>query len=193
MTNIGRSYSDPASGHEQSVYALGAADGLWIGLTMSLCAVCIIFMYSAPVLCVPAVGIFVATPFFAWVFQRRAWISQEVPATLSAVWLHGICMFLFGSLILALVVYICLRFIEPCWVATQLSEAARQLATDPSTAQQAMVVNRIIENGALPSAISIAVSTVWVVGFTGSMWSMIFAIILTKTRHFAVLRREGDF
>lgn len=174
-----------------SVYSLGATDGFWIGLIMGLCAVCIILCVQYPFLSLPGLALFICTPFFAWMFLKRRWIEGEVPPSFSAVWLHGICIFLFGGLILALIMYVMLRFVTPNWIESQTLLTAQRLADDPETARQASTLYRIAESGQLPSAIYTAVSSIWLVAFTGSLWSMIFALILTRTRHFINRRLDN--
>lgn len=183
--------SDNNSNRQPSVYSLGASDGFWIGLAMGSCVVCIIMSTAIPILAYPALALFIATPFLAWRFLRRGWLNGAVPPTFSAVWLHGICIFLFGALIMALMMYITLRYISPGWIENQTFMAAQQLAANPETQQQSETLLRIISTGELPTPIYSAVSSIWLVAFTGSLWSMIFAFILTRTDHFRNKRAQN--
>lgn len=172
----------------RSVYAIGAYDGLWIGLMMGACVVCMVTSAHAPVLSLVGLALFFITPFAAWKFLRRGWVSGAVPPTFSAVWLHGICIFLFGSIIMALMMYFSLKILSPNWIENQTVLAAQQLCSDPRTAEEGHTLLRIIESGQLPSAIYTSVSSIWLVAFTGSIWSMIFALILTRTKHYIKMR-----
>lgn len=169
-----------------SVYSLGAADGLWVGLSMGACVFCMIMASRWPALALVGLALFIGTPALAWYFLRRAWISRQVPASFSAVWLHGICIFLFGGILMALVMYVSLRFLAPGWIETQTLLTAERMAADPETSEQARLLTRIVETGNLPSDIYTSVSAIWLVAFTGSMWSMLFAFILTR---FALYRK----
>lgn len=168
----------------RSVYVLGAQDGLWTGLAMSIVFVLMVFTTEVPTLGLLAMAGFIAVPWMVWRFLRWRWIAREVPEQFSAVWLHGICVFLFGAIILAMAIYLTFGYIQPNWIESRTIEAARRLATQPDTANQAKKIITIVENGLLPSPIRIAVSSIWLVAFTGSLWSMIFATILTRTKHF---------
>ena len=172
----------------RSVYSIGASDGLWVGLLMGICTICMIMSANYPVLSLPGLAIFIATPFVVWVFLRRGWVTGAVPATFSAVWLHGICIFLFGALIMALIMYVTLKYLSPNWIENQTLLAVNQLSMDTNTLEEAHVLRRIVESGQLPSAIYTAISSIWLVTFTGSMMSMIFAFILTKTARYNKLR-----
>lgn len=168
----------------RSVYAAGASDGLWMGLVMGACVLCMIGAARIPILSLFGVSLFLCAPFVAWMLVRREWLYGSSPGTFSAVWLHGICMFLFGSLIMALFMYVGLRFVCPGWIESQTLLAARQLSESPDTAEQSRMLMRVIEEGQMPSPIYTSISSIWLVSFTGSLWSMIFAFILTRTKHF---------
>lgn len=174
----------------RSVYSLGASDGFWVGLSMGVCIMCMVASYHHPWLGMIGLLLIIATPFMAWWFLRRAWVNARVPATFSAVWLHGICIFLFGGIIMSLLMYVALRFLEPGWIENQTMLAAQRLAEDTQTVEQAKILTKIVESGQLPSPIYTAVSSIWLVAFTGSMWSMIFAFILTRFRRYTRLRVE---
>ena len=174
----------------RSVYTLGASDGLWVGVLMGLCMFCMIMSSRLPVLSLAGIVIFLVTPFVVWRMLRRSWIRSEVPTSFSAVWLHGICIFLFGSLIMALMMYLTLKFLTPGWIENQVHLASLQLAQNVDTLEQSRMLERVIESGNLPSAIYTSVSAIWLAAFTGSMWSMIFALILTRTGFYRKLREN---
>ena len=171
--------------NQRSVYSIGASDGVIVGVIMGLCAASMIMSAAVPVLTLVGLALFISTPYVVWRMLRRAWLRAQVPRTFSAVWLHGICIFLFGSLIMALMMYLTLRFGQPGWIESQTLLAADRLAADPATARQAMVLHNIVDSGQLPSPIYSSISSIWLVSFTGSIWSMIFAFILTRVPSFA--------
>lgn len=173
---------------QRSVYSIGATDGFWVGLAMGTCVLCMITSCKIPFLSLVGLILFFVTPFIAWRFVKRGWINSLTPASFSAVWLHGICIFLFGSIIMALMMYLALKVIVPGWIEIQTSQAVALLADDPNTAHEAKVLQQIINSGELPTPIYTAVSSIWLTAFSGSMLSMIFAFILTRTAHFRNLR-----
>ena len=183
--------SDLNSKYSRSVYNLGASDGIWVGLAMGLCMMCMIESAKIPFLAFLGLLLFVAVPVMVWKMLRRAWMLSRVPPSFSAVWLHGICIFLFGGLIMALITYISLRYLSPGWIETQTLEAASRLAGNPDTAEQSLILLRIVESGQLPTPIYTAISSIWMVAFTGSLMSMIFAYFLTRTVRFRTLRDQN--
>lgn len=168
----------------RSVYSLGAVDGFWVGLTMGLFVVCSVLSTRVSFLSLPAMAIFVFTPYLVWRFLHRGWVKGLVPTLFSAVWLHGICIFLFGAILTALILYVTLAYIWPGWIELQTSLAVQRLSADPETVNQAVTLNKIMETGNLPSPIYLSVTSIWFIAFTGSLWSMIFAFVLTHSSKF---------
>ncbi|MCH5219671.1 MAG: DUF4199 domain-containing protein [Muribaculaceae bacterium] len=175
---------------ERSVYSLGAADGAIVGILMGICTLCMVLTVRIQFLSIIGLLLLVVTPFVVWWMLCRSWIKGYCPPTFSAVWLHGICIYLFGSIIMALIFYLSMRYAVPNWIEIETREAAARLAEDPTTAYQAQVLINIIESGQLPSPIFTAVSSIWLVAFTGSLWSMGFAFILTKMRFYRLKREQ---
>lgn len=182
---------EPSRQGRPSVYSLGALDGLWAGLAMSVCFICMIYSSTAPVAGLLSLAVFIVTPYLVWRLLRKAWTRGDVPGTFSAVWLHGICVFLFGSILLALVMYLTLQHFAPGWLESQTLLAAERLTADHAHQAEARQAMAIVNSGALPSPIYTAFSTIWFVAFTGSLWSMVFAAILTRTAHFRKLRANN--
>lgn len=174
-------------GRQRSVYNQGAADALYAGAAMAACFVAMLASATMPLMSVVALGLFLATPFLVWRLLRRAWINGWTPVQYSAVWLHGILTFMLGGVLLALVMYVSLKYVCPGWMEDQLLTAAGRLASEGQS-DQAAEIQRIVTSGAMPSAIYTAFSSIWFVAFTGSLWSMIFAAILTKSRKYINLR-----
>lgn len=176
------------SSQPQSLYALAARDGLIIGAVMVLTFLTLVLSSSAPLLGTVSLVLLCVTPYLIWRLIRRHWINRQIPSAFSAVWLTGICIFLFGSIILALGIYVILGMIMPDWIQTQTLLAANRLAENPSTVNEAKTIIKIIQSGQLPSPIYVAVSMIWFVGFTGSLWSLIFAFIITRSKRLMALR-----
>lgn len=84
--------------------------------------------------------------------------------------------------------YVSLRYVVPGWIEIQTNLAIKQLMLDPETVDQAKMLNNVLESGNMPSPIYTSISSIWLVAFTGSMWGMIFALILTRIPRFTRLR-----
>ncbi|MDE6395709.1 MAG: DUF4199 domain-containing protein [Muribaculaceae bacterium] len=174
----------------RSLYALAAGDGLVVGLIMVATFLTMVLTPQYSLFGPLSLVLMCFTPYLAWRYVRKHWIARQIPSSFSAVWLTGICIFLFGAIILALGIYIILGLIFPGWIEAQTLVAAERLASAPETYEQSRTIMEILRQGLLPSPISVAVSMIWLVGFTGSLWSLIFAFIATRSRRLVSRRQE---
>lgn len=187
MSNHDQNMSNEA----KSLYAHAAGDGLVVGLVMIGTFLSMVLISRYPLLSPLTLALLCFTPYLAWRYVRKHWVQRQIPSSFSAVWLTGICIYLFGAIILALGIYIILGFVFPGWIENQTLLTAQRLAADPRTFQESRMVMEIIRQGLLPSPISVAVSMIWLVGFTGSLWSLVYALIATRSRRLLNLRQHS--
>ena len=183
-------HKNSTSTSRPTLYALAARDGLYIGAAMVATFLTMVLTSSVPLLGPLSLALIFFVPYLAWRLVRRHWVRREIPTAFSAVWLTGICMFLFGGIILALGIYIILGYIMPDWMASQTLAAAQTLAANPETVDQARTIMTMVEQGLLPTPISVAVSMIWFAGFTGSLWSLTVAFIVTRSKRLRELRER---
>lgn len=164
----------------KSVYEIGANDGWKIGLYLTAVFLLQAIGMGQPALLVLGNLLMLGIPFFAYWLLRRAFIATGGMSTFSGIWLHGIIVFLCGSLIMAAAAYAYLRFVNPDFIVNQIhliSSTYRQLGT-PEAEAFANQFERIIEYHLVPTAIQMSFSLVWFCSFFGSMLSLILAIIV---------------
>ncbi len=161
---------------QQSVYALSARQGLWAGAYFSA-----IFLLQAAqhglLLALLGNVMVVAVPFILYRLMARRYRQRLLLASFSELWIHGIMVFLFGSAILALVVYAYLRFINPGLIAQQLA-AAIEAYKAVNLTEMASQMEAILKAGALPPPIQFALAMLWGCSFTGSILSLLEAAII---------------
>lgn len=174
----------------RSVYSWGAEAGITVGVAMTATFLLMVMSSKVAWLSLVTPLLLLYIPYMVWLLLRKRWINGDISTQFSAAWLYGICTFLFGAIILALGIYIILSRMFPDWVITQMSLTASLLAEKPDTVELSRQITELILTGRLPSAISIAMSMMWFVGFTGSLWSMLFAAIITNSRKMRILREE---
>lgn len=140
-----------SNGMVKSIYRRGADDGFWFGIYLS-------------VLCVA-------------LFKSSA---DNCKRQFSAMWLHGICIFFFGSLLMALTAYIYLRFIEPAYINNSINMAKElYLAVDTAEAREiANLLQKIQDNNLQPTAGGTAMQIIWFGVLTGSLLSMVLSSII---------------
>lgn len=163
-----------------NVYRRGASDGALMGLV--LCGIFASWALSMriavaslafPVLCL-------AVPVLLYMMLRRAYRADGCRSTFAMLWMHGICIFFFGTLLMAALALAWLRWWEPSLVRDSLLQAADVYAQLPSAQAQSMAkaVNSIVEQNMVPRAIDIALALLWSGVFSGSILSIIVAAVI---------------
>lgn len=166
---------------EKNPYRRGADDGFLMGLLLIAC-----FLLSTFSLTHPAANFlglllaFVGVPVATFLFLRRSFIKDDNLTLFSSLWMQGIMMFFCGTILLALFVYVYLRFINPTFIMDMLNQVANVYENmgTPQGHQIAKGVHAMIHQNLVPSSISIALETIWVGVFTGSLLSALMAGIV---------------
>jgi hypothetical protein len=157
-----------------------------LGIIMIVLFLAAAYSLQIPMLGIPALALIVAVPFVVYFMIRRDYLRYPGMRFFSALWLHGICTFFFGSLLLAAAMYVFLRFIEPTFIIDNLRNAIdvyRSLGV-PEATEMADAMQAIIDKHMVPSAISFAIGSIWSTVFSGSMLSLLIALLVrtfTKT------------
>ncbi len=144
---------------------------------------CAAYSGMHPLLSILALILLLSVP---WLLYRRLSATAAAVAKVRTVplWTEGIYSFLFGGLIMALLVYMWLRFVDPGYVHNQLELAAQLMREYPQSASHELrhAVEAVLEQGSLPGAIQMAMSLFWTVTFTGAVLSLPVAFIIAKIK-----------
>ncbi len=164
----------------RSIYSYGANDGLKMGLYLSVMFVLQSIGMSHPTLMIFGTLMMICIPVVAYIILRKGYRESGGFSTFSAIWLHGILTFLCGSLILALVIYVYLRFLDPTFMSDLLNTLIESYGSmdNPQAAQLTEMLTTIKQQHLLPSPIQYAFTMIWTCGFFGSLLSMILALIV---------------
>ncbi len=162
----------------RSVYRLGAENGLTMGPLLALTAVLMGATTYVPGLFFLAVAAMIAVPATAYVMLAKAYKARPAQSTFSALWLQGICMFFFGSLIMAVVAYICMRWLCPSFVSDQVSTvvAAYGSLDDPDAQAVASTLQKAADSHSLPTPIEISLELIYMAVFSGSLLLMVLSL-----------------
>lgn len=166
----------------KSVYLLGAEDGVVMGPLMTLAMVLSGASAYLPWLAIPGLLCIFAVPVAA--YMRLAISHRNAPhaMTFSALWLQGICMFFFGGLVMAAVVFVLLRWGAPDFVLRQFDAAIKIYSSmdNATAAEMADVFRKAKEAGLVPSALDVALQLLFFAVFSGSILSIIYALIIRR-------------
>lgn len=160
----------------KSIFKRGAEQGAMMGLYLSVLFLCMVISLKAPLLGVIAMVMILGVPFVTYYFLRRSYVSDMGMTKFSELWTQGIIIFACGSLIMAAVSLIYTKFIEPNFIFNCMNSAIEILyESDPSTAD---MFQRILDQGKLPSAADFAMEYIWLGIFSGSIVSMLMALLV---------------
>ncbi|MDE6332152.1 MAG: DUF4199 domain-containing protein, partial [Muribaculaceae bacterium] len=165
------------------MFGRAAGIGPVAGLYFTALFLSVAYAGMYPALALVALVLFAAVP---WLLYRRLWHNCATVASVRTVtlWTEGIYTFLFGGLIMALLVYLWLKYIDAEYMTNQLTLAMKVLRENPDAATPEMrnTIETALQQGAMPGPIQIAMSLFWSVTFSGSVLSLLVALIIAKVK-----------
>lgn len=169
----------------KSVYRRGADDGFIFGLYLSVMFIAMALSITTSSLPANLIGLAMtaAVPVVIYFFLRRAYIADRCLSSFSAMWLHGICIFFFGSLIMALTAYVYMRLVNPSFIPETVA-VARDTYESLGTSDghdMAQLLEQVQRKNLYPAAGAVAVQKIWLAVFTGSLLSMILSTVIRLT------------
>lgn len=166
---------------DKNPYKRGADDGLLMGLLLVGLFMASVYSYISPLANLIALVICLAgVPFLTFALLRRSFVKDRYLTLFSSLWMQGIVMFFCGTLILAGWTYVYLRFINPTFIVDMLNHVAATYSQTgtPAGQQIADTIETMIRQNLIPSSISLAVETIWIGVFTGSLLSAVMAAVV---------------
>lgn len=166
----------------RSVYRLGAEDGLLMAPMLILVALLFGASTYYTWLGLPAMVAAIGVPALAYWLLARTYARQPELSTFSALWLQGICTFFFGSLIMAVVVYLAMRFMCPTFIVDQFNTviAVYSQIDEPAADTLVSVLQRALNEHQLPTPMDVTLELVYIIVFTGSILSMFLSLIIRR-------------
>lgn len=164
----------------KSVYRQGAEDGLLLAPLLIAASFCMGASIYCPVFILPTLIFMLAVPVVTYISQLKSYLRQPELSSLSALWLQGICMFFFASLIMGLAIYAAMRWMWPGFINDQVDAviAVYSASNDPNIQSLLKGIQRARETHSLPTSIDITLELMYMVVFTGSLLSLFSALIV---------------
>lgn len=163
-----------------SPYRRGAHDGLSFAVYLTVMFFASLYTTRVALLSLLVVLMMIGVPFVIYRYLRRAYVADYGCTQMSALWMHGIMIFLCGSLLAGAVEIVWLRWIQPDYIINQL-HAVIDLYENSGWdrgEEMAAMLQRMIDNSLVPSAISIVMEMLWLSVFTGSLLSALMALLV---------------
>lgn len=168
----------------KSVYKQAAEYGIPLGLYMSTISLMTLYADLMPLFSVIAMVLLFAGPVVIYRFQRRYFVEQGGMAEYAALWMLGIMMVIFGAIITGAVTYVVLQYVRPNFIYDQAQATLDAYNALPELRAQASqvldVLQTMLEQNALPSAIELVFNMFWFVTFSGSVLSAITAAFASR-------------
>lgn len=165
----------------KSPYKRGADEGIFMGALFIVLFLAVTkSMDSMFATWIAWILALVGVPGLTFYLLRRSNERDNGLTLHSSLWVQGIVIFFCGSLILALFIYLYLRWMNPTFMVDHLIKMADAYASmnTPQGQQISDTIHAIINQDLVPSAISIGIETIWIGVFTGSLLSIVLAWIV---------------
>lgn len=170
---------------KKSIYKFASEAGVPVGLYLTLMSACILLSIKIPALPMLLIPLALGFPVVLWSLMRK--ISKEEPSynKFSSLWLGGIYTVIFGTLISTFLSGLYVTFFEPDFVNIYINNALEAIEATPMADQYEAsihLMHEAIDAHILPSGLEFLTSMAWFTCFTGSILSLVIALLMTKTR-----------
>lgn len=174
--------------NRKSVYHTGGADGLTMGvaftIVMAVSLMAVKFESSllsmlTLMLAVPGIAALAAT------LMHKRYAENNYRDSFSALWMHGITMFICGNLIFGLLLYAYLRIVDPDFIVREALAAASaysSLGTEEGE-HMAKLMHSMVDKHLLPTPIAFAFSMMWFGSFMGCMLALVLTFLVRIGRN----------
>lgn len=169
----------------KSVYKHAAESGVPMGFYLTLMSACLLLSVRLPQISMLTLPLLIGLPFFtAWLMKR---IVAQSPAyrRVSPLWLAGIYIYIFGTLICTFLSLLYVMFVEPHFVREYFEMAIAGVERGGLGGEYAASIASIrkaIDNNALPTGVQFVTSMAWATCFFGSLLSLLIAAVLSRGR-----------
>lgn len=167
---------------KKSIYKRAAEWGLPFGLYIACMGVASIYAdYFAP-LSIIFILMIMATPLVVYYFQRRRFIEDDGFTEYAGLWMLGILLFIFGSVIASFIIYLVLQYFRPEFMYEQARMVIEAYSKIPqaSDSEVLRVLQRMVDEKLLPTPIEAVFNAFWFITFFGSLVSAITALIAQR-------------
>ena len=158
--------------------------GLWLGLYFVLRFFSGVMGVYSPIFDALAMVLFVGTPFVLYRIMLAYHRNNDCITSFSLLWMMGIMLFLFASLITAIPEYIFYQYISPDYVANAMKQSVKLIEEWGIMQENSALeeLRSVAESGAVPSALQMILSSMWSNLFFGSILSIIVSPFVLRNK-----------
>lgn len=174
--------SSPSS--PRSIYERAASNGLWMGIYFSILFLAMVGSMKWGVLNLVVMTLFFATPYLIFMQMRRTHVAAHGMETVAGLWMQGILTFCCGSLLLCATSYLFLRWGYSDFMYDSCVQILEAYNSTPDLPRDEIynIAQSIVNNRFVIRPADIAVAYFWMGSFSGSILSLILALIVKRTK-----------
>lgn len=169
--------------NRKSIYKYAAELGIPVGLYLTAMSACMLLSMKFPFLPVLIVPLAIGFPVLLWAVMRKIGREEANYMKFSSLWLGGIYTVIFGTLICMLFSSLYIVFVEPSFVSHYVSHTISTIESSPMAADYkaaTTLMKSALEARILPSGMEFLTSIAWFTCFSGSILSLIWALLIPK-------------
>ena len=162
---------------KKSIYQRAGEWGFPFGLYLSCAGVASIFADWFLPLSYVFMVLLLGTPAVVYYFQRRKFIEDDGFTEYAALWMLGIMLFILGTVLASLVIFLVMQYGRPNFIYEQAQSAIDLYSKMPQMQDSEMlrIIQRAIDEKMLPTPIEAVFNAFWFITFFGSLVSAITA------------------
>lgn len=158
--------------------------GVWLGLYIVIRFFCGILGVYSPIFDALAMVLYVGTPYVLYRIMLGYHRSNDYVSGFSLLWMMGIMLFFFASLISAIPEYVFYQYINPDYVANAMQQSVKLLDEWGIMQDEAATdeLRKAVEGGAVPTSLQMIMSSLWSNVFFGSLLSIVVAPFVIRSK-----------
>ena len=169
----------------KSLLVYGMEGGVWLGLYLIVRFFCGVAGTYISLLNTVAMLLFIGTPFVVYRIMLQYHKHNGYVSGFSLLWMMGIMLFFFASLISCVPEYIFYQYISPDYIANATSQSIKLIEEMGVIETQGTVdeLRRMLEDNALLTPMQMVMSSMWGNVFFGSLLSIVVAPFVLRNKN----------
>ena len=165
-----------------SIYQRASVWGIPFGLYLSCIGISGVFVDWFMPLSYIFMILVVCTPLVVYYYQRRMFIEEDGFSEYAALWMLGIMLFLFSTVLASFIMFLVIQFGRPDFLYDQALAMIKSSSEIPEMrdSEFVRVLQRMVDNRLLPVPIEMVFNTFWLVTSAGCITSAITAIFARR-------------
>lgn len=169
----------------KSVYRFGADNGIWMGIYLTLISVCFLMSVRLPILSMLIFPLLLGVPAVLYVLLRKVVKSEPGYCRVPAMWVCGIWIFVFGSLICGLISALWIILFDPDFIQQYFRNSIammEQTNLKSAYASEIAQLKQALRSGTLPSPMEFVFTMIWSTSFFGSLLSLVVGWLICRIK-----------